>query len=87
MCERAPLLSAYLRGQAYLALRPGPEAVVAFQTIVDHQGLATNRLYGALARLGIARGYAMQGEITKARTSYKDFFTLWKDADADISIL
>jgi len=29
----------------------------------------------------------MQGDIPKARTSYQDFLTLWKDADPDIPIL
>ena len=43
--------------------------------------------WGALARLGLARGYAMQGDTAKARTAYQDFFTLWKDADPDIPIL
>jgi hypothetical protein len=42
---------------------------------------------GALARLGLARAYAMQGDAAKARTAYQDFLTLWKDADADIAIL
>jgi eukaryotic-like serine/threonine-protein kinase len=40
-----------------------------------------------LARLGLARAYAMQGDTAKARAAYQDFFTLWKDADPDIPIL
>jgi hypothetical protein len=42
---------------------------------------------GALARLGLARAYAVQGESAKARTAYQDFLALWKDADPDIPIL
>jgi cytochrome c-type biogenesis protein CcmH/NrfG len=42
---------------------------------------------GALAQLGLGRAYAMQGDIAKARVSYQDFLTLWKDADPDIPIL
>jgi hypothetical protein len=42
---------------------------------------------GALAQLGLARGYAMQGNTAKARAAYQDFLMLWKDADADIPIL
>jgi cytochrome c-type biogenesis protein CcmH/NrfG len=42
---------------------------------------------GALARLGLARAYAMEGDTAKARTAYQDFLTLWKDADPDIPIL
>ena len=42
---------------------------------------------GALAHLGLARAYAMQGDTAKARAKYQDFLTLWKDADSDIPIL
>ena len=43
--------------------------------------------WGALARLGLARAYAMQGDTVKARAAYNDFLTLWKDADPDMRIL
>ena len=43
--------------------------------------------WGALARLGLARAYVLQGDTAKARTAYQDFFALWKDADPDIPIL
>ena len=42
---------------------------------------------GALARLGLARAYVLQGETGRAKTAYQDFLTLWKDADPDIPIL
>ena len=42
---------------------------------------------GALARLGVARAYALSGEMSKSRTAYQDFLSLWKDADPDIPIL
>ena len=42
---------------------------------------------GALARLGLARAYALEGNIAKSRTAYGDFFGLWKDADRDTPIL
>ncbi len=29
----------------------------------------------------------MQGDIAKAKAEYRDFLTLWKDADTDIPIL
>jgi eukaryotic-like serine/threonine-protein kinase len=41
----------------------------------------------ALARLGLARAYAMEGDTAKAKAAYQDFLTLWKDADAYIPIL
>jgi hypothetical protein len=42
---------------------------------------------GALAHLGLARAYTLQGETTKSRAAYQDFLTLWKTADPDIPIL
>ncbi len=43
--------------------------------------------WGALARLGLARAYALQGDTARARAAYRDFLTLWKDADPDVPIL
>jgi hypothetical protein len=43
--------------------------------------------WGALARLGLARAYTLQGDVVKARAAYQDFLTLWKDADPDIPTL
>jgi hypothetical protein len=46
-----------------------------------------NEPIGALAHLGLARAYVLQGDTVKARAAYQDFLTLWKDADPDIPIL
>jgi eukaryotic-like serine/threonine-protein kinase len=46
-----------------------------------------NEPIGALARLGLASSYAMQGDTVKAKAAYQDFLTLWKDADPDIPVL
>jgi eukaryotic-like serine/threonine-protein kinase len=82
----ALLYPVYLRGQAFLAAHQGREAAAEFQKYIDHPGLVLNFHLGALARLGLARAYALQGDTAKARTSYEDFLTLWKDADPDIPI-
>ncbi len=81
------LCPAYLRGEAYLMLHDGNRAAAEFQKFIDHYGLVLNFPWGALARFGLARAYAMQGSTVKARAAYQDFLTLWKDADPDIPIL
>ena len=78
---------AYLRGEAYLLAHQGKEAAAEFQKIVDHRGLVLNYPLGALARLGLARSYVLQGDSAKARAAYLDFLNFWKDADTDIPIL
>lgn len=81
-----PLYPVFLRGQAYLMARDGA-AAVEFQKIIDHRGIVLNQIIGALAHLGLARAYALQGDSAKARVAYQDFFDLWKDADSDIPVL
>jgi len=81
------LYPAYVRGEAYLTARQGSEAAAEFQKILDHRGIVGNYPWGALARLGLARAYALQGNTAKSRAAYQDFLTLWKDADPDIPIL
>jgi len=81
------LCPAYLRGEAYLMLHDGYRAAAEFQKFIDHRGVVMNFPWGALARLGLARAYAMVDDTTKARAAYQDFLTLWKDADPDIPIL
>jgi eukaryotic-like serine/threonine-protein kinase len=81
------LCPVYLRGEAYLMLHDGNRAAEEFQKFIDHRGLVGNFQWGALARLGLARAHAMQGNMGRARAAYQDFFTLWKDADPDIPIL
>jgi eukaryotic-like serine/threonine-protein kinase len=82
----APMYSAYVRGEAYLASHQGAKAAAEFQRILDHRGVMVNDPVGALARLQLGRAYALSGDKNKARTAYEDFLTLWKDADSDIPI-
>jgi eukaryotic-like serine/threonine-protein kinase len=79
--------STYTRGNAYLALHKGSEAAAEFQKIVDHPGVVLTAITGALAKLGLARAYALEGDAAKARVAYQDFFALWKDADPNVPIL
>jgi serine/threonine protein kinase/tetratricopeptide (TPR) repeat protein len=83
----AAMYPVYVRGQAYLAAHQGGEAAAEFQKILNHRGVVRSEPIGALAHLGLARAYSMQGDTPKARAAYNDFLTLWKDADPDIPIL
>jgi serine/threonine protein kinase/tetratricopeptide (TPR) repeat protein len=80
-------LPMYLRGQAFLQNKQGPEAVAEFQKILDHHDALLPGAYESLAKLGMGRAYAMSGETAKARTAYQDLFAVWKDADPDMPIM
>ena len=82
-----PLYPVYVRGEAYLAAHRGSEAAAEFQKIIDHAGIVANQPIGALAHLGLARAYVLEGDQAKGRLAYQDFLNLWKDADPDSPIL
>ncbi len=77
----------FARGEAFLKLHDGVKAAADYQSILDHRGVQPTAVQYTLARLGLARAYAVQGDRAKARTAYQDFFGAWKDADPDIPIL
>ena len=91
------LYHVYVRGDTYLAAGRGKEAAAEFQKIVDHSGIVWNCWTGALAHLGVARANALHARTSqgadadaarvRALAAYKDFLTLWKDADPDIPVL
>jgi serine/threonine protein kinase/tetratricopeptide (TPR) repeat protein len=81
------LYPVYIRGSAYLSLKKGKEAAAEFRKFLDQRGVAVNCPLAVLARLQLGRAYALAGDSIKARSSYQDFFALWKDADSDIPVL
>jgi serine/threonine protein kinase/Tfp pilus assembly protein PilF len=91
------LYPVYVRGEAYLAAAQGGAAAAEFRKILDHSGIVSTCWTGALARLEMARASVLQAGTSqgadadaarvRALASYKDFLTLWKDADPDIPIL
>ncbi len=81
------LYPVYTRGEACLAAHRGAEAVAEFQKILNHRGIVFSDPVGALAHLQLGRALALSGDKTRAKASYNDFLTLWKDADPDIPIL
>jgi eukaryotic-like serine/threonine-protein kinase len=74
-----------LRGLAYLNNSQGPQALAEFQKMAAFRWM--NYPLAALARLGLARAYIVQGDTGKARVAYQEFLTLWKDADSDLPAL
>jgi tetratricopeptide (TPR) repeat protein len=81
------LYTAYIRGEAYLAAGRGQDAAAEFQEILNHRGIVLADPIGALAHLQLGRAYVVSGDVTKAKSAYRDFLSLWKDADADLPIL
>jgi len=91
------LYPTYVRAEAYLAAGQGSAAAAEFQKIIDHSGIVWNCWTGALAHLGVARANALESRTShggdadaarvRALAAYKDFLTLWEDADPDIPIL
>ena len=89
------LYPTYIRAEAYLEAGQGSLAAAEFQKILDHSGVVWNCWTGALAHLGVARANRLQAKSSngadaaaraRALTAYKDFLTLWKDADPDVPV-
>ena len=91
------LYPTYIRGEAYLAAGKGSTAATEFQKILDHSGIVRNCWTGSLAHLGKARANTLESRTVqgadadaarvRAIAAYKEFLTLWKDADPEIPIL
>jgi serine/threonine protein kinase len=91
------LYPTYIRGQAYLASGKTAAAAAEFQKVLDRKGMVWTCWTGALAHLGVARANSLQSRTAlgadaeaarvRARAAYRDFLTLWKDADPDIPVL
>jgi hypothetical protein len=80
-----------------LAAGQGKSAADEFQKILDHSGIVWNCWTGALAHLGLARANALRARSSqgadadaaraRALAAYKDFLTIWKDADPGTPVL
>jgi hypothetical protein len=68
-------------------MRDGAKAAGEYQKILNHRGVDPTMVLYPLARLGLARSYALQNDTSKARSTYQDFFAAWKDADPEVPIL
>jgi tetratricopeptide (TPR) repeat protein len=81
------LYPAYVRGLTYLAAQKPAEAAGEFQKIISHRGIVMEDPIDALARVQLARALAASGDLPRARASYEDFLSLWKQADTDVPLL
>lgn len=86
LCELSDGQTLYIRGYAYLQAGLSKEAASQFQKLIENHGSAVT-IYWSLAHLGMARAYAQSGEQEKSLEAYRNFFTLWKEADPDLPIL
>jgi len=81
------LMPTYTRGEAYLRMGDGPRAVVEFQKVLNHRGSGPISLNYVLAQLGLGQANLLVGNVAGARIAYRDFLSLWGDADPEIPIL
>ncbi len=65
----AGLFARYREGSTWLLLDSPKEAATAFQQVVDRAG---SRLYGTMARLGVAEAQARAGQFDQAIAIYND---------------
>jgi hypothetical protein len=63
----------YVRAEASRSAKNGRQAAAEYQKILDHRGVVLYEPIGALAHLGLARAYALQGETAKARVAIRIF--------------
>jgi tetratricopeptide (TPR) repeat protein len=83
----AALVPTYLRGVAYLARRDGAAARVEFERVLDRRGVDPFAPIQPMSQLGLARAFALEGDVEKSRAAYDRLFELWRDADPDLPIL
>jgi tetratricopeptide (TPR) repeat protein len=76
-----------LRTLAYLKLGKGADAATEARKVIDHRGEGPLSLLWPIAHLNLARASALQGDTAHAKQMYDQFFTLWRNADADLPIL
>jgi serine/threonine protein kinase/tetratricopeptide (TPR) repeat protein len=80
-------MTSYYRGLALLQMKSAKEAAAEFQKITNNRGVVAVDVYWPLAHLGLARDYAMTGDIDRSRVEYRDLLEFWKNADPDLKIL
>jgi eukaryotic-like serine/threonine-protein kinase len=81
--------SVLLRAEAYARMGDQTSALNELTKIIDNPGIVQLSATAPVAKLQLARAYAAQAkagdraDITKARNAYREFLSLWKDADGN----
>jgi serine/threonine protein kinase/Tfp pilus assembly protein PilF len=83
----AALVPTYLRGVAHLARRDGVAARAEFERVLERRGVDPFAPIQPMSQLGLARAFALEGDVEKSRAAYDRLFELWRDADPDFPIL
>jgi tetratricopeptide (TPR) repeat protein len=83
----AVLVPIYLRGQAYLREGQGARARGEFERIQAHRGSDPFSPVCALAPLGAARAWHVEGDPGRSAAAYDAFLALWAQADQDVPVL
>lgn len=76
----------YMRGITLLEQRQGRDAVEAFQNATEFRNSNAFDPVATLVHLGLARGYALQNDVSRSRIEYQNFLAQWKDADPDLPL-
>jgi len=77
----------YVRGEAYLAAHRPVEAAAEFSRILGHRSIVLADPMDTMARLQLARALVLSGDPAKAKSTYNDLFSLWKDADSRVPLI
>jgi len=77
----------YARGMAYERAGRYAEAQQDFQKVLDMKSRNGPDIVFAVAQLELGRVFQKQGDASKARIAYQNFFAAWKDADPDVPLL
>jgi tetratricopeptide (TPR) repeat protein len=71
--SEAGIFARYREGALHTALGNEAEAIAAYQQVIDRAG---DRLYGQMARLGLAEAHAKSGQFDQAINTYKELAQL-----------
>ena len=82
----SPMASVVLRAEAYLAIGQPAQAAKEWERIISTPGIVQLSATAPIAKLRLAQTYAKQHVKAQSVAAYRDFLSLWKDADAAIPV-